>query len=338
MSGGDHPAKRRLPIGIQTFREIREEGHYYADKTPHIERLVEQGKHYFLSRPRRFGKSLLLDTIKELFEGSEELFRGLRVHGRWDWGAAPSGGAAELRKRQLLRRRQGRGARGGTARRHRRRSGHRPGGAQPGRPFQPSAADLARTRRRARGHAGGRIRQADPGRAGQAGGGPRQPGLPERAVRSDQGLRRPHPLHAADRRQQILQGEPVLGAEQSEGHHARPAPRHDLRLHRGRSGHGVRAGDGGPRPEQVRAWYNGHSWDGGERVYNPFDILLLFDSRRFRAWWFETGTPTFLVDTLVRRGRQRLRARRPWSPTTPCCRVSTWGRSPPRRCCSRPGI
>ena len=53
--------------------------------------------------------------------------------------------------------------------------------------------------------------------------------------------------------------------------------------------------------EQIRAWYNGYSWRGDEKVYNPFDILLLFDSREFAAYWFETGTPTFLVETLVQR-------------------------------------
>ena len=74
-----------LPPGIQTFRELREGGYYYVDKTGHIRQLVERGKHNFLSRPRRFGKSLLLDTIKELFEGSEELFQGLDIHDKWDW-------------------------------------------------------------------------------------------------------------------------------------------------------------------------------------------------------------------------------------------------------------
>ncbi len=77
--------KKKLPIGIQTFREIREEGYYYVDKTAWAQRLEAEGKHYFLSRPRRFGKSLFLDTLKELFEGSEELFRGLAIHGDWDW-------------------------------------------------------------------------------------------------------------------------------------------------------------------------------------------------------------------------------------------------------------
>ena len=78
-------ARRRLPIGMQTFRELRERDCYYVDKTAYIRSLLENGKHYFLSRPRRFGKSLFLDTCKELFEGNEALFAGLDVHDRWDW-------------------------------------------------------------------------------------------------------------------------------------------------------------------------------------------------------------------------------------------------------------
>ena len=80
--------RRRLPIGIQTFRTIREEGFYYVDKTAHVRRLVAEGAHYFLARPRRFGKSLLVDTLKELFEGDETLFEGLAVHGHWDWSVS----------------------------------------------------------------------------------------------------------------------------------------------------------------------------------------------------------------------------------------------------------
>ena len=53
--------------------------------------------------------------------------------------------------------------------------------------------------------------------------------------------------------------------------------------------------------EQVREWYNGYRWRGEEKVYNPYDVLLLFDSREFEAHWFETGTPAFLVDTLFSR-------------------------------------
>ena len=85
MSAKREGSRRKLPTGIQNLREIREDDCYYVDKTVFIRRLVDEGKHYFLSRPRRFGKSLLLDTLKELFEGSEALFEGLDVHRGWDW-------------------------------------------------------------------------------------------------------------------------------------------------------------------------------------------------------------------------------------------------------------
>ena len=77
--------KQLLPIGIQDFRTIREEGFYYVDKTSLIFELVDRGVYYFLSRPRRFGKSLLIDTLLELFLGNEPLFRGLAIHDQWDW-------------------------------------------------------------------------------------------------------------------------------------------------------------------------------------------------------------------------------------------------------------
>ena len=69
-------ARRRLPIGIQTFRKLRESNCYYVDKTPFALQLIDEGTHYFLSRPRRFGKSLFLDTLKELFEGQPGTVRG----------------------------------------------------------------------------------------------------------------------------------------------------------------------------------------------------------------------------------------------------------------------
>ena len=70
---------RKLPIGIQTFENIRREGYVYVDKTALIYRLVTTGKPYFLSRPRRFGKSLLLSTLESYFEGRRELFEGLAI-------------------------------------------------------------------------------------------------------------------------------------------------------------------------------------------------------------------------------------------------------------------
>ena len=71
---------KKLPLGIQNFREIVEKNHVYVDKTRFIYELIANGKCYFLSRPRRFGKSLLLDTIAEVFKGSKELFEGLWIY------------------------------------------------------------------------------------------------------------------------------------------------------------------------------------------------------------------------------------------------------------------
>jgi hypothetical protein len=77
--------KKKLPIGVQTFSEMKEEQYLYVDKTICIHRLVEEGKTRFLSRPRRFGKFLLLSTIKELFKGNKELFEGLYIYDKWNW-------------------------------------------------------------------------------------------------------------------------------------------------------------------------------------------------------------------------------------------------------------
>jgi hypothetical protein len=77
--------KKLLPLGRQSFRELREDNCIYVDKTQHIYRLCTVGKQYFLSRPRRFGKSLLLSTLEELFMGNKELFDGLWIADKWDW-------------------------------------------------------------------------------------------------------------------------------------------------------------------------------------------------------------------------------------------------------------
>ncbi|MDE6027654.1 MAG: ATP-binding protein [Muribaculaceae bacterium] len=80
----------RYPIGMQTFSDIIEEGYAYVDKTGYIPALVEHGKYIFLSRPRRFGKSLLLSTLKAYFEGRRELFRGLAIDSMdMDWTPNP---------------------------------------------------------------------------------------------------------------------------------------------------------------------------------------------------------------------------------------------------------
>jgi Predicted AAA-ATPase/PD-(D/E)XK nuclease superfamily len=76
---------KNLPIGIQTLTEIRERNCVYVDKTQLVYQLVTTGKYYFLSRPRRFGKSLLVSTLKEIFQGNKTVFEGLWIEPHRDW-------------------------------------------------------------------------------------------------------------------------------------------------------------------------------------------------------------------------------------------------------------
>jgi hypothetical protein len=78
--------KKLLPIGISDFKKLREGGYIYVDKTEYIYRLVKEGSgYYFFSRPRRFGKSLLLSTVEYLFKGERELYKGLYIEEKWNW-------------------------------------------------------------------------------------------------------------------------------------------------------------------------------------------------------------------------------------------------------------
>ena len=76
---------KQLPIGIQTFEKIIRGDYLYIDKTKDIYELITTNSYVFLSRPRRFGKSLLVTTMKEIFEGNRELFEGLDIYDKWDW-------------------------------------------------------------------------------------------------------------------------------------------------------------------------------------------------------------------------------------------------------------
>ena len=295
-------AKRRLPIGIQTFREIREDGCYYVDKTALIRQLTEGGKHYFLSRPRRFGKSLLLDTIKELFEGSEELFRGLAVHGQWDWSVRhpvlrldfgrgsfdePELAAKEaLAQLDAIERRTGVEARYDTAAArfgHLIESLHERSGRRVvvlvdeyDKPILDALGtpEVARANRSFLRGLYSVIKSSDAHIKFTF-----LTGVSKFSkVSIFSGLNNLMDI-TLDPRYSAICGytesdlETVFAPELE-----------------------------GLDREQVRRWYNGYSWLGEEKLYNPFDILLLFNSRRFKAHWFETGSPRFLIDTLLRRG------------------------------------
>ena len=292
--------RRKLPIGIQTFREIREEDHYYVDKTAFAWRLIDSGKYYFLSRPRRFGKSLFLDTLGELFSGNEPLFRGLFVHDRWDW----------TRRFPVVRLSFG----GGVIRSPE--------------DLQDKISDLLTltqeqlgvrcTRPTPRGCFAELIRMA------HARQGERvvvlvdeydKPILdnltrPEVACAIRDGLRDLYSVikdSDAHLRFAFLTGVSKFSKVSlfSGLNNLR-----DITVSRDFSaicGYTEADLDAVFAPElegldrqEVRRWYNGYNWT-GEAVYNPFDLLLLFQERQFRPWWFETATPTFLVQLLTER-------------------------------------
>jgi hypothetical protein len=76
---------KKLPIGKQEFKGLIEDGCIYVDKTPYLLKLIESTAPVFLSRPRRFGKSLMVNTFKELFKGNKDLFVDTYAHEHWDF-------------------------------------------------------------------------------------------------------------------------------------------------------------------------------------------------------------------------------------------------------------
>ena len=310
--------KRRLPVGIQTFRRIREEGYYYVDKTAYALRIARSaGAHYFLSRPRRFGKSLFVDTLKELYEGSEPLFRGLAVHGVWDWSKRHPvvrldfaggnfkrpGALAESATAQIedSGRRAGIDTSSGSApvRFHRliealhERTGERVVVLvdEYDKPILDACDEAGTSATEGR-----RTTLADNAQA--------------KANRDDlRGLY--GTLKACDAHVELTF---VTGVSKF----AKVSLFSDLNFltdltldPRCAAICGYTEADldtvfGPELPgldrDQIRAWYNGYNWRGEEKVYNPYGILQFFAGREFRAYWFETATPRFLIDTLIRRG------------------------------------
>ena len=293
--------KRRLPIGIQTFRTMREENCYYVDKTDHIQRLLDEGSHFFLSRPRRFGKSLFLDTLKELFEGNEPLFEGLYIHNRWDWsvrfpvvrlsfgrGNFNDEGYLHANVMEQL-----------AAIEHRAKivADHT---TPPGR----FASILEILHERAGQRVVVLVDEYD------------KPILdalevPEIARANRDFLRG---LYATIKESDAhIKFTFLTGVSKFSKVHLFSGLNNlkDITLDARYSaicGYTDADLDTVFAPElpgldrdEIRHWYNGYSWRGEEKVYNPFDILLLFDSREFGAYWFETGTPTFLIETLFNR-------------------------------------
>ena len=294
--------RRQLPIGIQDFRTIREQDCYYVDKTSHIQRLVSRGRHYFMSRPRRFGKSLLVDTLQELFEGNEPLFRGLDIHDHWDWSVKHpvmrlSFGGAYSEPREVE---------GDII--EQLESVERYHNLSPARTSDTGSRRLRNILDRLH-HAAGQqvvvlVDEYD------------KPILdvidnPEMGTANRDYLRGFYSIIKDSAkhvrfvfvtgvsmfsRVSLFSGLNNLKNISLDPNYATICGYTDTDLDT------VFAPElPGLDRDEIRKWYNGYHWLGDEKLYNPFDLLLLFDSRNFEAHWFETGSPTFLFRMMMDR-------------------------------------
>ena len=290
-----------LPIGINSLRTIIDHGMAYVDKTAFAWDLARLPGRYFLSRPRRFGKSLFVDTLKELFEGNEALFRGLWIHDRWDWssrlpvikldfaaGVLDSREGLDRRIYLLLR-----------------ENAERLG--IDGDPEQ----DIA-------GAFGTLIRQAHEATGQQVAilvdeyDKPILDNLddPERAATLREGLKN---LYSAMKAQDahihcvfmtgvtkfskvsLFSGVNQLRDITLSSRFATLCGYTQQDLETTFAAHLA-----GVDWDALKRWYNGYDFL-GEPVYNPFDILLFIsDNQRYRNYWFETGSPGFLIKLFQR--------------------------------------
>ena len=295
--------RKKLPIGIQNLREIREEGYYYVDKSAFALRLIDQGKYYFLSRPRRFGKSLFLDTLKELFEGNQSLFEGLYAAERWDWSIRYpviriSFGSGVLQSRSDLVKR---------LKDHLLQNKERlslDAWIEDDLPGTFSALIREAAGKSGR-HVVVLIDEYD------------KPILDniedaERATAMREGLKDFYSvLKDADpylkfvfltgvskfSKVSLFSGLNNLNDISVDAEYSALCGYTDADVDR------VFAPElavGDLDRQQIREWYNGYNWT-GQAVYNPFDLLLLFNKREFRPFWYESGTPTFLLKLLSQR-------------------------------------
>ena len=292
-------SRKKLPIGIQTFAKLRDDGHYYVDKTGYAVELAQSGNCYFLSRPRRFGKSLFLDTLKQMFEGKRSLFHGLAADERWDWSRTHpviriSFGGGVLKNRAALDERLGELLQDNQDR-----------------------LGLSCTHTSLSGRFSQLIAQAH-AQTGQTAvvlvdeyDKPILDNITDSAVALDmrEGLKDIYSvLKDADEHLRFVF---ITGVSKFSKVSLFSGLNHleDITLDPRYSAIcGYTDADvdtvfapelPGLDREEIRRWYNGYNWL-GEGVYNPFDMLLLFDRREFKPYWFETGTPTFLVKLLAK--------------------------------------
>ena len=307
----------KYPIGIQDFQSLRQDGYLYIDKTEMIYQLVKTGRYYFLSRPRRFGKSLLVSTLEAYFEGKRELFRGLAMERlEQEWAAYPvlhldlnidKYDTPESVDRML----------NDSLAEWERRYGSRPSEVTP-------ALRFAGVIRRACEKTGHRVvilvDEYDKPLLNAIGNKPLQESF-RSSLKPFYGV-----LKTMDRyiRFALLTGVTkfgkvsvfsdlnnledismnerfvgLCGITEREIHEYMEPELHELAAAQGLS-YEEACG-------RLKEMYDGyHFAENTEGIYNPFSLLNTFKSRKFGNYWFETGTPTYLVE-LLKRSRYNLK-------------------------------
>ncbi len=300
----------RYPIGKQDFRGLREHGDVYVDKTAHICAVANAGKYFFLSRPRRFGKSLTVSTLVELYSGDRELFGGLWAYDNWDFTERQrpviwvrfddSGFQTDGLERAIHRIIDDEAARLGLdAPRRDEGYGYR---------FRALIEAVAKT------HPSGRcvvlVDEYD------------KPiveylhDLPRARINRD--LLRPFygVLKGADPYLEFVFvtgvsafGKVSLFSDLNNIHQLTLDPLAHTLVGLTETEltdyFSEQLAATGYSREEIRYWYNGYTW-GGERVYNPWSILHLLQSGKRDNYWAGSGTPKFVTDVLAREGAHDL--------------------------------
>jgi Predicted AAA-ATPase/PD-(D/E)XK nuclease superfamily len=294
-----------LPVGQQYLSSIRLDKGIYVDKTQHICSLcINQGKAYFLSRPRRFGKSLTLDTINELFSGNRALFEGLWIENNWDW--SQTNPVIRLSLDAI---------------------GHHQGLEQA---LLKAIKNIAKSFKV-------ELEEDNSGLAFQElirnvvkKTGKQVVILIDEYDKPIIDYIDPYNLEQANQQRDILKQ--FFGILKDASKHIRfllitgvskfarvsifSDLNHliDLTLHPDYTtlcGYTQAELEHYFEPylkrlpsdtlEKMKLWYDGYSWDAQNFVYNPFSVLCFFENRSYGNFWFKTGTPTFLVKLLFKR-------------------------------------
>ena len=299
---------KSLPLGVQDFSDLIAQNCLYVDKTRQIAAMIGEGKYFFLSRPRRFGKSLLVSTLKAFFEGRRDLFRGFWLEQREDWTPHP---VIHFDASLIPRDTEARLTAGLFE--FCQQVAEQYGVALRTKEYDAAFAELIR-RLAERSDANvvvlideydKPILDALPDLAGAR----RQRDILKNFYEilkgSDQYLRFVFITGVSKfSKVSVFSGLNNLRDITLSPHFATLAGYTQEELERDFDEHLQQASlqnhlTRAALLADIRRWYNGYSWNGEDRVYNPFSVLNFFAEQQFGNYWFASGTPTFLLNLIT---------------------------------------